>query len=376
MKNTVAIIDFGSQKLVGLVGRRGVNGQLDILARIQKDYGGYRKGRFRDSITDIKVLVSEIVSELESSALTKINKVYVGVPSDFITVQVGQAKQGYAKRKAISRRKIANIADLAYSGIKEDKFELINKSGIDYLIDEKTRTFKPEKTKASKFAANVSFVFCENYFIENIYQILEDLDIRSSELVCATLAQSLYAFTAEEREKDVVILDVGYSAASLSIICGEGLRNLVSLDFGGQDVTEIFADAFKLTIEEAEQVKKEVILNCTPLPSDSYESVGQEKMIRINAQIANKLIKEWLECFAKSVSRALKNMRLEEKNIREIYLTGGGLSYLRGGADYLSKLIAYPLEVRNAPQLETPTPTLVSELGVLNLALIINGQVD
>jgi cell division protein FtsA len=366
--NQVAILEIGSEKITGIVGTNGVNGQLFITAKHEMPFAGFASGKFNDT-DDLKLVISQILGDLEDSAGFKIKKIFVGVPAEFISVRVGEAKQGYAKQKSISSKKIEQICNIAYSGITDGEYSLINKGAIDFLIDEKIRTMKPNKTKAKRFAANVSFVFCQTTFIEIIAKIFADLLIDQVELISSTLAQGLYLFSEEERANNQLLIDVGYSTTSVSIIRGEGLINLSSFSVGGNDITNYFADCFDLADADAELIKRQILLSVNPKEDATYDASTDGKMVRINAETANNIVKSFIEIISKNLHRIFKKFFIVKKNIRTVYLTGGGLAPIFGAADYLSKSIAYNVETKKCMQLDAPNLTDTGEYATLYLAL-------
>ena len=73
MKNTAAIIDFGSLEVVTLVGESGVNNTLNISGRGKVSYAGFHNSEFLEP-EYLKDIVKNSISKAETSSGYKISE--------------------------------------------------------------------------------------------------------------------------------------------------------------------------------------------------------------------------------------------------------------------------------------------------------------
>ena len=72
---------------------------------------------------------------------------------------------------------------------------------------------------------------------------------------------------------------------------------------------------------------------------------------------------------ASTINKILNNTGYTYPDYLPVYLTGGGLSYLKGGKDYLSKVMGRNIEIIAPPVPQLNRPHYSSTLGLLDLAL-------
>ena len=80
MKQSIAILDFGTSKVTVLVGSRGINNSICVEGIGVSEYAGYSGGKWLDA-ERLPVAVAQAVAAAESSARVKLDKLYIGVQS-------------------------------------------------------------------------------------------------------------------------------------------------------------------------------------------------------------------------------------------------------------------------------------------------------
>ena len=85
--------------------------------------------------------------------------------------------------------------------------------------------------------------------------------------------------------------------------------------------------------------------------------------------LTNNIILARVEAISSLIAKCLKAYTPESQNYMPVYLTGGGLCYLRGGKDALSKNLDTNIEM-TAPKIpQMNRPHYSSSLGLLDIAL-------
>ena len=101
VKKEVAILDFGSSKVTVLIAERGINGTFCIKGTGEVEYAGFYEGEFLEP-DKVKLAVGLAISNAETTAKTRITKLYVGVPGEFTTVVCREAVITFPKKKKIT----------------------------------------------------------------------------------------------------------------------------------------------------------------------------------------------------------------------------------------------------------------------------------
>jgi general secretion pathway protein L len=144
----------------------------------------------------------------------------------------------------------------------------------------------------------------------------------------------------KELKGDVALLDVGASKTSVCIVGEEKPRLIRTIWYGGDHLTQVIAQAQNLSLEEAEQVKRNAAL-------DEAE-MGEEGISGILKTALQPLVKELSTTFHVYETES-------QRQVFQIYVCGG-TSRLRGLSTYLSHQLGKGLvEGPGIPDQETFT---------------------
>ena len=103
--------------------------------------------------------------------------------------------------------------------------------------------------------------------------------------------------------------------------------------------------------------------------SDYYEINIDNTTQPVSAKLANEIVMARLDMIASLINKCLSQTKYEIGQYMPIYLTGGGLCYLKGAKDYLSKAIAKNIEIISPSVPQLNRPHFSSVLGLLDFAL-------
>ena len=368
-KKEIAILDFGSEKLTVVVGSKDVNNTFVIRGKGESDYAGFLDGEFLEP-EKLKIAMGVAISNAEEDANTEIHKLYIGVPAEFCYCVCKNVSQTYDKSKVISAKDVDELFAQGNNFGDIQSHIVINKSPIYYNIDGDTQVLSPIGKFAQKLSASISFVMAENNFIQLINGFLYDLDITSCEYLSSTLAQSLFLLDEETRDGYAILVDCGYITTSACLVKGEGMLTLSSFSQGGGHITGDLSTCLKIPFSDAETLKRKIVLNIDPKENDSYEMVINSQPVPISSKIANAIVESRVEVIAKGVIKCMSIWQYEYPDYIPIYLTGGGLSYLKGAKDLIAKMTGRNVEILSSPTTQYNKPHLTSAISLLNLAIV------
>jgi cell division protein FtsA len=366
-KNSVAVLDIGSEKLSVIIGERDVNNTFKILGIGESDYAGFMEGEFIRP-EELKLAIGLAITNAETNSKTSIEDLYIGVPAEFAFCVCKNVEQNYPKPRAIKQQDVDELFE------KANKFEynshaVVNQSSIYFMLDDGAKINSPLGQTSSKLNACLSFILVERGFIKLIDSFAEDLGLHKIIYISSTLAQSQYLFDEEERDRYVILVDCGYITTSVSLVRGNGLLNMNSFSMGGGHITADLSECLKISFTQAEALKRKIVLSIEPGKHDVYENIVDGNVVPINARNANEIVKARIEEIAKFILKALNSCKFEYPDYIPIHLTGGGLCYLKGAKDYLAKCIGKNIEIIHANVPQYNKPHLTSTLGMLDAAL-------
>lgn len=368
-KKFTAVLDFGSSKLFLCLGRKGVNGTFAIRCLTETKYAGFNEGEFLEP-EKLYDAVKQAIQSGEIGNKQKITTLYVGVPAEFCMVECKEITKHFANKIKLTKENIDEISKLAINkDLLKDK-TLISCSPNWVKLDDERKVLDYECEKTTKITTEICSIYAENYFIKAVNSILAKIGIESVEYICASEAQAKYLLSDEERTRENIIIDVGYISSSVMCACGRGITNLKTFSLGGAHVSADLAECLDITFEQGEALKREIVLSINSKKSeDCYEVNVKNKVLPVPINFANEVVKARLDMMCQLIKKIINNFGVENSQFVTVYLTGGGLSYIKGSRDYLAKSIGRNVQLLVPSMPELAKPHLSSVLSVLNSAL-------
>ncbi|GHV00631.1 cell division protein FtsA [Clostridia bacterium] len=375
IRNESSILDFGSGKITVLVGERGVNRSINLLGTGEAHYGGFADGEWLEP-EKLADAVSYAINNAETNSRTKIGRLFVGVPGEFTVAVAEDANLNFTKKRRVLPSDVRELFDIGREKYEDrPDYEVINQGAVWFQTDDNRRVAAPEGLLTAKLSARLSYTLCEYRFVEFVKKILADAGITDIEFVSAPLAEALYLFPPETRDQSVVLLDIGYISSTLAFAQGDGVVNMKSFSVGGGHITGDLSQVLNIRFNDAENLKRKVILSLDVSEDDKYEIVIGEEVKAFPAKQINEIVEARVQYIA---DLAAKCLNAEDNNgfpkYAPVQLTGGGLAYLKGGKELLAKHMNRGVELAVPKQAMLNRPYMSAALGVLDMAINETGE--
>lgn len=360
-----AILDIGSKKISVLIGESGINNILKIKGKGEAEYAGFSDGEFLQP-EKLQSVFRQAILQAQENVKYSIKKLYIGVPGEFSTVLVKDARLAFkAKRKVteIDVQELYNSGELYQS----EHYSLINRSPIFFILDDSRMVMEPVGMPSQTLSGNLSFVFAEIRFLNTIKDVLAGLGIEDFEFLSAPLAESLLLF--EDRDKKSVLVDIGYLTTTVSMCQGDGLLFLKSFSAGGAYIASDLMECLQIPFDAAERLKEKLTLNLAAKDEKWIVSSNSGKTYEVQSETAIEVAAARIEQLAKMVKQCIKESTQSYPEYLPLHLTGGGISYIRGAKDILAMILDRNVEIISPQLIKSAGPQLSSSYGVLSLAL-------
>ena len=357
-KAKVTVIDIGSKSIRVLIASHGTVNALSVCGYAECEYGGYYEGEFleEDKLQDV---FSKALMNAQSVANFYVDKVYVGVPANFTFCKTKTLTQNFGQKVRILDEDIAQIYTMA-DDLKNPDYVLISATPIAFELDDGTTTVTPVGKKSNKLTATVSLIYAERSFIEKINSILKNIGVGSVEYLSSTLCEDLYLLSKERRAEPNVVIDCGYIETSVSIVQGEGLWDLKSFAVGGGHISADLMECLDITFEEAEQLRKKLVLSVNAGDDDDYEISRGGNIVPISMKKANDITYARLEMMSQLIQKCIRT----DDDTLPYYLTGGGISYIKGAKEILSSCLDKNVNILYPKDLHLNKPHYSALLGM------------
>ncbi len=268
--------------------------------------------------------------------------------NDVEAFEIGENKKyklSLGKQRKITKNDVESLFEEGKARVKTDGYEVIGYSEIFFALDDNRKVENPIGVVSSMLGGAITYYLCENYYLQTIRKILNKSKVKDVRFVFVGQAMGNYLLSKEDRESPSLLLDVGYITSEMTVHLGNGILAECSEDFGGGILTYHMVKEFDLEVMEGELLKREINFALNPSVKSSYTIELEEKTLDFSSEKVNEIAFSVVDSFLGSVSEFLEqNTPLSMENLR-VYLTGGGLSYLRGIKSHLSARLGSPVEI-------------------------------
>ena len=188
------------------------------------------------------------------------------------------------------------------------------------------------------------------------------------ECVSSMLAEALYLFEPEERDRVSVLADIGHITTTMSIILGDGILFQKSFPYGGGYITAELVEKFDMDFSVAEKLKRKINLSQRVTASSTEVVEDDNGRYYPFEEVQGRMIKS-LDEFCEQISKVLENSGYTVPEYVPLSITGGGIAYIRGAKEHVAGRVGMVVEVKapKVPLMDKPTQSNL--LALLDLAL-------
>lgn len=371
--NDVAVLDIGSKKISVMIGNKTPKGVFNVKGFGSCYYSGFSGGKWFN-VQDLKSAVGKALHVAEAESGVKTKKLYIGVPSEFIAIVVKEVVLARGRAQRITDADVTELFEQGDTYKNHSRYTTIGNFAIYYTLDDKTRRFvEPRGIEAYKITGLVSYVLCERSFTSLFENIAKDLHLKEVEYVSSIWAEGMSLLSEDKRYRRQLIADVGYITSSVAVVQGDGLVSLTSFSLGGGHVASDIAMMFEVPFSAAEEVKDKIDLSLA-YDETSYYEAGENGKYRFSALDVNEIAKSRLDTIAEFISESIAQSGFECNAHCPVYLTGNGVTTIRGAKEYLSQVLKKPIEII-APDVPCYNkPKFSSTIALLDVASDLNAQ--
>ncbi len=370
MKNNfVAILDFGSSKVTCMAATK-VAGRSDFVIRAvgQSAYNGFDDNSWYEPET-ISFAVTDAISQVEKKMDSPIKEIFVGVPGVFCATVTSEASVTFYSKKKIDGDDIQELIKKAdIFDVGSDNIPMGGKP-VYFILDGALKTFDPVGSVASKLTALVSFSFMKNYFRNSVSPVLLQKGIKKVTYMNTCDAETQFIAQTMGLTDYCIVVDVGHITTNVMLSGGKSLLFSRTFSLGSgylaSDLCQVEGCEYKVAMATLEKINFSLEFR----EGDTYNVNG----VALDAKRTNEILKARIGQIADYIIKSFQYCDKEIPYNTPVILTGGGLTYLRGGAYVLSTFLGKNVKVYESANPQTNRNEYTSCYGLLAEAIKNNG---
>ena len=177
----------------------------------------------------------------------------------------------------------------------------------------------------------------DRFFIEEVNNRITSLGYTVDGFYSTAAGESILFLPEEERDKTSVLIDIGYLNTDIMIVQGDALIYMDTVEIGGGDIAADLATGLDISMLEAEEKIKRMYVFGNDSKERTYELPGSDgrKPQSFTQEEVSAIILPRVDELAEKLKEKIDESGIRLGKWSNVYLTGGGLSFNRGGRDYL-----------------------------------------
>lgn len=369
MGQNTAILDIGSSKVICLI--CGTDGRDSIIVHGAgvREYKGYK----RSAIEDEQSLADAVIDALaaaEGEAKHRVRDISVGVPAPFTKLVMSRGSIDFKGRtKRISHREIDDVINASLEFQPPEGYELISSTPVDFCLEGAERSDMPIGVSATGLGARVSHIYADSHFKRIISDSLLRVGLDADMYIAVPLSEGLFVIPEEERAKGALLIDVGYSYTDISLMRNAALEDMRTIDVGGRHFTSDLAYGLGLGETTAENVKRRYVYSLDYQDSIDTVRMPEGGVIKVDHEAIQYIIEERTKELASLIGAAAADMGILPGQGTSVYMTGGGVTLMRGSCEFLEKELNFPIELRMPWMPRLSSPNYASAFSVMDFVM-------
>ena len=370
MKTTVAAIDFGTSKIVTLVAENSGSQRCDITAAGVARYDGYLAEGWNNP-AQLDEAIRRSIADAEEQSGSKIKEINVGVPGAFTNVY---ATKVTVTLKGTDPRVTSGDVKAAFKKAAENLDNLpgvvVHSSPAWFMVDSGKKTLEPVGMKGREMTAFISFVVGNRFFVDDVTNRLADQGIAVSGFYSTTAGEAMLYLNEQERDHTSVLIDMGYLNTEITGVEGDAIIYHKMLDMGGGDIAAALAEQLDISLSAAEDIKRKFVYGIET-SGEMYEAPGTDgqKAATFTRDQVKPVICGTLDEIAAQIKQAIDEDFGSLGNWSSVFLTGGGISFNRGGKEYLAGKLGRAVQETPRRTTKLNSHCFSSALGLMDLII-------
>ena len=356
MKNTTAAIEFGTSKIICVIGQTRSIGRFEILGSGIARYEGIKNGRWIKP-SNVEEAIAKAIYIAEKKAKRRVKEACVGVPGVFSRV-VCQDGLVRVKTGVITSQDVEDLVGDANQFSDDPRYTMISSAPVYFSPDEAGPCIDVIGSSAAELFGKISFVFANRQFTQDAEAYLESLGVKVKAFIPELLAESLFLVPAEERDASAVLLNVGYYDTNVTVVYGDAIVYNKTIPVGGMQIANDLSIVMNVDVDAAEQIKKRYSFGLENTGAKYYDYAKQKsgRLEKFSHALVAEVIEARAEHLCALIVQAMERSPLNIARRTRIFLSGGGLAMMKGARDMLQSQLKRQVRMPGveAPQLSTP----------------------
>lgn len=371
-------IDIGTTKICTLVARVEGERNLRILGVGIEPSQGIRKG----TIVDLAAASQSIARSVEKAQRTsglEITSALVSMAGANVSSVNSRGVVG-VNGGVIDEDDVARALESAQAVAIPHNREIIHVIQRGFIVDGQDGIRTPVGMHGYRLEVEAHIITAAASTVENLRQCVQAAGVEVSQFVLNPLASAEVVLSETERQMGVVVCDIGGGTTDLAIYIDGDIWHTMVLAVGGNHITSDIAHGLRLSIPQAEEIKKNhgyaIELEINNEETFSVRTFGEDLPVQVSRKELAHIIEARVEEIFELVLQEIKRSGYDGLLPAGMVLTGGS-SLLPGMRSLASQVMGLPVRLARPENLvgltdQLNSPAYSTSVGLLYWALLMS----
>lgn len=344
-RNIVVGLDMGTTKISAIIGEIQDDGMIDVIGIGSHLCSGLQKGVVANMDRTVEA-IAKAVEEAQIMSDVEVDAAYVSLAGPHIN---GINSTGIiaVKNQEITGREIERVIEAArVVALPEDR-EIIHVLPQEFVVDDQGGILEPPLgMSATRLEAKVHIVTVTMAAANNVIKCVNKAGFEVEDIVLEQLAVSEATLSADERDAEVLLIDIGGGSTNIALLSDGSLQFTEVLGIGGAHITKDLAIGLNTSVPDAEQIKKAHGCAYVPLVNDrdvvEISFSGNQETERMRRLDICEIIEPRAEEILQMVLSEINDSGYATDMISYVVLTGGTAS-LEGIVELAEEVFQVPV---------------------------------
>jgi cell division protein FtsA len=379
-KNTKYVmgLDVGTTKVCAIIGQQDDDSSLSVLGVGSTPSLGLKKGIVIDTDQTVES-IQKAVQKASNIAGVEMHDLVVGIAGGHIQCHNSRASVEIVNpSRGVTRSDIVRVNSRAKALAMPVDREILHSIPQEYVTDSGP-VKNPKGQVTTKLEVNVHIVTAAVTSVQNLMRCVKQAGYNTNGILLESIASSEAILHEEEKELGVLLIDLGGGTTDIAIFSRGHIRYSGVIPLGGDNITNDIAYILKISLFDAENVKKkygcamasltrpEEIFTVTKVVNDKKETVKRQELADI--------IEARLEEIFHLVRERINATSVHDKFYAGVVITGGS-ALIEGITELGEKVFECPCRVGIPHGLKGMTSVVSSPIYATGIGLMRHGFTD
>jgi cell division protein FtsA len=248
-------IDVGTSKIVTLIGKSGLDDNVNIIGVAEVASRGMRKGQ----IVDIDEAMSSINVSLESSermAGVSVSHAFISIGGAHIESQNSRGVVAVSDPdREITDEDVRRVIDAARAISLSSSREIVHVIPRGFVVDGEAGVKDPVGMSGVRLEVDTHIITANSTSVRNLIKAASEVGVDVAGVVFSGFAGALSVLSETEKELGVVFVDIGSGTTDICVFIEGALSYSSVLPIGARHITNDLAIGLRVSLESAEKIK-------------------------------------------------------------------------------------------------------------------------